>query len=215
MPANIYKNKAGKRIPGTTTIIGSNLGWSKNGLIHWAWDQGINGLDYRATRDRAADTGTIAHALVEAELRGEKVDWPGLAWKLGATDTEQIKQAESAFGAFVEWRDLVNFELLYSEHTIVHEELSYGGQIDVAAIQNKVSIIDLKTSKDVYPDHKIQISAYGQLYNYKHPEAPVEAYYILRIGKDGSFAYHYYPELENEWEAFKCLLKLNELKKII
>ena len=214
MPANIYKTADGKRVPGVTTVIGGNLGWNKQQLLYWANQQGLDGKNHREVSDKAADVGTVAHLMVEKELKGEKFDWPVLGQDMGL-DKEQIKQAESAFGAFVEWRDLVNFELLYSEHTIVHEELSYGGQIDVAAIQNKVSIIDLKTSKDVYPDHKIQISAYGQLYNYKHPEAPVEAYYILRIGKDGSFAYHYYPELENEWEAFKCLLKLNELKKII
>ena len=214
MPANIYKTADGKRVPGVTTVIGGNLGWNKQALMYWANQVGLDGKNHREVSDNAADVGTVAHLMVEKELKGEKFDWPVLGQNMGL-DKEQIKQAESAFGAFVEWRDLVNFELLYSEHTIVHEELSYGGQIDVAAIQNKVSIIDLKTSKDVYPDHKIQISAYGQLYNYKHPEAPVEAYYILRIGKDGSFAYHYYPELENEWEAFKCLLKLNELKKII
>jgi len=62
MPANIYKNAQGKRIPGVTTVI-SNLGWSKGGLMHWAWEQGINGIDYKETRDKAADTGTIAHAM--------------------------------------------------------------------------------------------------------------------------------------------------------
>ncbi len=214
MPANIYKNAAGKRVPGVTTVIGGNLGWNKQQLMYWANQQGLDGHNHRDVSDKAADVGTVAHLMVEKELKGEKFEWPRLGQGMGL-DKGQIKQAENAFSAFVEWRKLVNFQLLHSEHTIVHEELNYGGQIDVAAIQNKVSIIDLKTSKDVYPDHRIQIAAYGQLYNHKYPEAPIEAYYILRIGKDGGFAYHYYPDMENEWEAFKCLLKLHELKKTI
>ena len=82
MPANIYKNKAGERIPGVTTVIGSNLGWSKGGLMHWAWEQGINGLDYRETRDAAANTGTIAHKMVEYEIKGKKFDWPAMGYAM-------------------------------------------------------------------------------------------------------------------------------------
>ena len=217
MPANIYKNKAGKRIPGTTTIIGSNLGWSKNGLIHWAWDQGINGLDYRATRDRAADTGTIAHALVEAELRGEKVDWPGLAWKLGATDTEQIEQAESAFEEFVNWRDAYKFELKYTEHLLVSENYQYGGQIDIAAIQGKRAIVDIKTSNAIYEDHKIQLAAYDNLWRENYPDEPAEAWYILQLGKDGGFAYYSLPAktIDAGWRAFVVLRELHDLKKAL
>jgi len=214
MPANIYLNKDGERVPGVTTVIGGNLGWNKQQLMWWANQQGLQGKNHRDVSDAAADVGTVAHALVEKELKGEVIEWPKLGLDAGL-DEKQLKQAENAFTAFKEWRDLVNFKLLYSEHTIVHDELGYGGQIDVAAVQSRVSIIDLKTSKDVYPDHKIQIAAYGELYNYEHPEAPVEAYYILRIGKDGSFAYYYFPDLSLEWEAFKCLLRLHELKKTI
>lgn len=211
MPANIYKNKDGKRVPGVTTIIGS-LGWSKGGLMHWAWEQGINGLDYRESRDAAADTGTIAHMLVENELKGVKVDWPEIGYAMGATK-EQIEQAQSAFRAFWEWKELVKFELLQSEHTLVHEDLQYGGQIDIAGVQNKRSIIDIKTSNQVYADHKIQIAAYGELWNYNYPDKPIEAYYILQLGKDGSFTYHYYPELDNAFRAFVLLRELHDLKK--
>ncbi len=215
MPANIYKNKDGKRVPGTTTIIGGNLGWSKNGLIHWAWDQGINGLDYRQTRDKAADTGTIAHAMVEHELKGEKFDWPGLAWKLGATDNEQVKQAESAFAEFVNWKEVYKFELKHSEHLLVSEQYQYGGQIDIAAVQGGRAIVDIKTSNAIYEDHKIQLAAYNNLWNENYPEEPIEAWYILQLGKDGGFAYYSLPAstIEAGWRAFVLLRELHDLKK--
>jgi len=212
MPANIYKNKDGQRVPGVTTVIGSNLGWSKGGLMHWAWQQGIDGLDYKATRDTAADTGTIAHAMVENEVKGIKFDWPSLGQSMGG-NPEQIKQAENAFSAFVEWKELVKFELIQSEHLLVSEKYQFGGQIDIAGIQSKRSIIDIKTSNAVYEDHKIQIAAYGKLWEENYPDQPIEAYYILQLGKDGSFAYHYYPELDNAFRAFVLLRELHDLKK--
>jgi len=56
------------RIPGCTTVIGRFK--ESGGLIYWAWDQGRQGLDFRETRDKAADAGTLAHAMVEADIRG-------------------------------------------------------------------------------------------------------------------------------------------------
>ena len=214
MPANIYKNKEGVRVPGVTTVIGGNLGWSKGGLMHWAWQQGIDGKDYKESRDAAADTGTIAHAMVEHELKGEKFEWPKMGYDMGG-NAEQIKQAENAFKAFSEWKELIKFELLFSEHTLISEKHQYGGQIDIAAIQNKRAIIDLKTSNAIYADHKIQIAAYGELWNENYPDEKIDNYYILQIGKDGGFAYYYYPDLSSHFEAFLLLRRLHDLKKIL
>ena len=212
MPANIYKTADGKRVPGVTTVIGGNLGWSKNGLIHWAWEQGINGVDYKDARDKAADTGTIAHAMVEHEVKGEKFDWPGLGFQMGG-NKEQIKQAQNAYAAFCEWKELVKFKLLFAEHLLVSEKYKFGGQIDIAAIQGKRAIIDIKTSNAIYEDHKIQVAAYGNLWNEHYPDDPIENYYILQLGKDGSFSYHYWPDLSNAWRAFLLLRELHDLKK--
>ncbi len=212
MPANIYKNKDGKRVPGTTTIIGSNLGWSKNGLIHWAWDQGINGLDYRESRDKAADVGTVAHAMVEADFSG--VAWGTLVDMRCVTD-EQIYQALRAYDEFCNWRSVYKFKLTKSEHLLVSEKYQYGGQIDIAAVQGERSIIDIKTSNAIYEDHKIQIAAYNNLWNENYPEEPIEAWYILQLGKDGGFAYYSLPAstIEAGWRAFVLLRELHDLKK--
>jgi hypothetical protein len=75
-------------------------------------------------------------------------------------------------------------------------------------------ILDLKTSKDVYPDHRIQLGAYGRLWAETYPDDAPTGYHLLRVGKeDGSFAHHYWPSLSDEWEAFLLLLKLHGLQK--
>ncbi len=211
MPANIYKNKDGKRVPGVTTVIG-NLGWSKGGLMHWAWQQGIDGLDFRDTRDKAADIGTVAHAMVEAHLKDS--DWRQLV-DTRNVDGPMMEQADAAYRAFNEWAEGAKFRLLKSEHLLVSEDHQFGGQIDIAGIQGRRAIIDLKTSNAVYEDHKIQIAAYSELWNENYPEEPIEAHYILQIGKDGGFTYYSLPDsvIAAGWEAFKHLRALHGLRK--
>jgi len=69
-----YKTKDGKKVPGVTTIIGRFK--DSGGLLWWAFEQGklaeqgvINSLYDK--RDEAAESGTIAHSLVEMHLKGE------------------------------------------------------------------------------------------------------------------------------------------------
>ena len=124
MPANIYKNKDGKRVPGVTTVIGQNLGWNKQQLMAWANTMGLDGKHHYDVSEKAATTGTIAHKMVELELKGDKFDWPGLGYQMGG-DENQIRQAQNAFNEFVEWKELVKFKLISTEHLLVSENLSF------------------------------------------------------------------------------------------
>lgn len=208
-----YRNKAGRRLPGVTTVIGQNLGWNKRALMHWANQQGLDGRNHWETSQEAADIGTLAHAMVEASLKGQ--DWTTMVRLDGVTD-EMLGKATVAFRAWEEWRRLVNFELVASEHELVSERYQVGGTIDVAAVQTKMSIVDIKTSNDIYPEHRIQVAAYGLLWNENYPDRPIDAYYIIRLDKHtGGFAYYYWPELRNEERAFAALVELHQLRKLI
>ena len=209
MPTQTYRMKNGQKVPGVTTVIGQ-LGWSKGALMFWAWQQGKDGLDFRATRDTAADLGTIVHALIETEMRGKKCDLTQVPYAFK-------EKAENALLAFWEWRDAYKLEPTGSEIPLTSEVYQFGGTMDYPAkVQGRRVILDLKTAKDVYPDNWIQVAAYGQLWNEAHPEDLATGYHILRVGKeDGGFAHHYKPSLVDEWEAFTHLLALYELKRRI
>lgn len=210
MPAIKYVNKDGKRLSGVTTIISGNLGWNKQPLMYWANQMGLEGKSHREEMEKAADAGTLAHQMIEAELKGAPMP------SLEGIAEEISDKANTALGAWREWKDLVEFELIASEVSLVSEEYQFGGTIDVAAIKKVPCILDLKTSNGIYPDHRIQVSAYGKLWNENRPEKLIGAYYINQLGKDdGSFHYHYWPALEREWEAFLHLKALHELKKEI
>lgn len=210
MALHIYRNAKGERVPGVTTVINGNLGWNKQALMYWANQQGLDGKHHREVSQTAADIGTIAHAMVEADLKGK--EWRDLVDLQGVTAV-MIGKAEKACSAWQEWKSLVNFQLLKSEESLVSEKHNYGGTIDVAVIKKATSIVDLKTSNNIYPDHRIQIAAYGQLWNENYPNNPVKSYYILQLGKDGSFAYYYYPDLTPAWAVFQNLLAIHKLKK--
>jgi len=214
MPANIYKNKAGEAVPGVTTVIGRNLGWGKDALMHWANKMGLEGKNHRDVSGAAADTGTITHKMVELEIQGIKFEWPKLGQDMGA-NAKQIKQAENAFEGFVDWKQAFKFELLQSEHLLISERYQYGGQLDIAAIQGKRAIIDIKTSNNIYPAHVIQIAAYKNLWDENFPGQPIETCYILRLSKDKDegFSYHNYRDVSNAFRAFVILRELHDLEK--
>jgi hypothetical protein len=190
------------------------LGWNKQQLMSWANREGLDGRYHYDTSKKAADIGTIGHAMVEANLKGKR--WQDIVEGLSGVTDEMVATAEKAFGAWEEWTSLVSFKLLESEIALISEEHQFGGTIDLAVVQKKRSILDIKTSKGVYADHKIQLAAYGRLWDENYPDKPIEAYYLLRLGKDqGEFAYYYWPELDDAWEAFKHLRALHDLKNKI
>lgn len=160
-------------------------------------------------RDKAAEAGTLGHLFVENHLKGlPDPDTYGIP-------TAIVKKAEGAYIAFLEWEKSHDFRMVESEIPLVSEAHGYGGTIDIGAVVNQRSIVDIKTSKDIYFTMWVQLSAYGELYNENRPEDPVEGYHILRIGEDGSFDHKFRMSLGDEWGVFlNCLSIYNALQKL-
>lgn len=208
-----YRLADGSRVSGTTTIVSAQLAWNKQALMYWAWSQGRDGKDFREERDAAAALGTIVHSCIELEMRGGS--WESV-WTGASPPEPSFKSlVEPSMLAFWEWRDSYQLETTGSEVQLVSEKWRYGGTLDYPArVKGRRVILDLKTSGNVYPDHRIQLRAYGELWNENYPEDPVTGYHLLRVGKeDGGFAHHYWPSLEKEWECFRLLLELHRLAK--
>src|SRR5437899_12349786 len=100
----------GERVPGVTSVIGR---WKDSGgLIHWAWEQGRAGKDYRETRDAAADAGTCAHAMLEADIYGATFD-------ASSYKPDTIEKASGAFKAYQEWKQQTQLQIVESEVSLV------------------------------------------------------------------------------------------------
>jgi len=209
MPRVIYKTSGGKRVPSVTTILKS-LSFGNDGLMYWAWKAGDDGLTLEEARAPAVTVGTVAHAMIEAHIKGESADLVGLP-------ADIVSRAMVAFNVWREWAELTGYEMLASEVSLVDDELLFGGTFDCVLLKKKRILVDWKTTSGIYPDHLVQVAAYGHLWNLHHPEAPLDGYALLRLGRDEPlFDYHYRPAdgvMGSAWEMFKIARRAYDLAK--
>ena len=204
-----YVQIEGKRIrvPGTTTITGI-IGTNKQVLINWANELGLAGIDATKYRDQMAVIGTCAHYLVECDLTGEVPD-------LSEFSPEVIDKAENALISWYEWQKNHTVEPLIIEGQMVSERYRFGGTIDLYGIVDGVAtLLDFKTSKAIYPEHRIQVAGgYSLLLDENGYEHDVVR--ILRIGRDESegFEDHTITNVEACRRAFLAARDLYESLK--
>ena len=205
-----YYNHSGQLVPGVTTIIGDTLGWNKNILMAWQKKTLLAGEDPDKVRDKAADIGTIAHYLIECHLAGTEPDLTDYAIK-------DIDQARKCLSAYLDWASANHVEMLQSEAKLVSEEYQYGGTADkIAYINGVLGLMDFKTSRDVYPEMRVQIAAYGAAWRESFPDMPIQEYHILRISKeDASFQHHRYSDLTAAFEVFCHLREIYRLRSSV
>lgn len=196
------------RVPGVTTVISRFK--ESGGLIHWAWDQGRQGLDYRETRDKAADAGTLAHAMVEADIRGTKQP------DLSQYTDEMADKALSSYAAYTEWKFQTKMKPVETELSLISRRYLFGGTIDAVQIDDKVSLMDWKTSSGIYQDHIIQVGGgYSLLWEENFPDIPITGgFHILRFSKEeGDLTHHTWQNLDLAKDAFIYMRILFEIDK--
>jgi hypothetical protein len=188
-------------------VINKNLGWNKNVLLYWAWKEGKEGRDFRQTRSTAADAGTLAHAMIEADIKGQTS--PNLFKYPEAV----VLKAKSAFLNYLEWSRQTHFTPITMEVPLISEILQAGTTIDIIGwVADKRSIVELKTSNAVYEDFLIQVGMQKAAWDENHPDEPIEALHLLKVGKEeATFTHHYWQALPDGLEAFRHLRALHDL----
>ena len=211
-----YYSPDGDRVPSVTTILGVV---DKN-LTNWANKLGLQGKSLSDESSHVMGIGTLLHAYIEGMFRDEDVDDSGF------TD-EQKEVAQRCFGKFSLWA---------SEHQItpISLELSlasgrYGGTMDaLLEIDRVVTIMDWKTSKDIYPEYFAQLSAYHNLISEKFDLGEdigftipnnIQQVGILKVPKENGQDFEYSVrnvdsrEFRNAWIYFEACLNLYNAKK--
>ncbi len=203
------KSGYGPGIVGVTTVL-EMWGQNKRALMHWAWTQGMQGIDYRQTKDAAADVGTAVHSLIEAHLKG--LPTPDIS-HLSSDDQARARQA---FDNFISWLTDNRFELLQAEVSLVDQDLGFGGTIDLVSLKRRPAIVDWKTSTTgkAYPEHWVQLAAYQYLWETHHDVALAGGCHLILLDKEsGAFTHAHKYELGKYWEIFKHLLAIYKLTK--
>ncbi|MGJ0510241.1 MAG: PD-(D/E)XK nuclease family protein [Methylocystis sp.] len=171
----VYKNAAGKRLPGVTTVLGM---LSKPALLRWAWDLGKSGIDMEASRQGAADIGTIAHALCEAHLREMELDTDNIA-------PEQLAKAQNGFRRFMEFWTKEQLVVIATELSMISERMQVGGTLDIVAMRPNGAfvLVDLKSSKGIYDEMLVQAATYAAMYE-ETTNGTIAEVFVVRIGKE-------------------------------
>jgi hypothetical protein len=206
-PEGGYRLKDGTRVPGVTTISGKLK--NTDALMAWAWREGKEGRDYKVTRDRAADAGSLAHRAVEAWVRGEVYVMEG--------DPAVVAKGQQAFAGFLDFAKQTRLEIIEPEISLVSEVHRVGGTLDALMFDGKYAICDWKASAGVYGDMLVQIRAYGGLWSECFPDRTITGgYHLIRFDKEsGGYVHHYWPELDAAWELFLHLRAVYDLEQIV
>jgi hypothetical protein len=225
MPTQPYRNADGQRIPGTTTVIGQNLGWNKDALIKWANREGLAGRDIRdRSAQREANIGTAVHAMIEGYLHGALPE-ERAATELAALSDEDQQRAMVGFAAFRRWLRNSRLEIVATELFGVDDEWQVGFCLDALALDRGdgkpiFEVLDWKSGSGIYAEHFIQLAAYTtlverQLVTWFGRPVRLGGAHVLRVGKDtGAFTHAYWPRkvLEDGWRAFTRLRTVHALR---
>jgi hypothetical protein len=170
-----YKNKDGIIVPGVTTILSV---MAKPALKYWANKLGLQGIEVNKYVDILADAGTLAHSMVECKLKNIECN----TYEYSQHD---IDLAKNSINSFDNWLEQNKFESIFLEKEFVSEQYQFGGTIDIyGKLNEKLTLIDLKTSKAIYSEMETQACAYALLLEENNCE--VEQIIILRIGRTKS-----------------------------
>lgn len=206
----------GKRVPGVTTVVGRFK--DSGALLWWAFGQGkaaergeIGNLYDK--RDSAGESGTLAHLMVEAHINKEALPSPDEYPK------EIWEQASQGYSNYLQWAENNKIIIVDQEMEMVSEKYKFGGCPDAVGYdsQNRLCLLDWKTSNGVYSDYIIQLAAYKNLWEENHSDMPLTGgFHLCRFSKEhADFSHHYWSELDDAWEQFKLFRQAYDLDKRI
>ena len=187
------------------------------------------GAPWRKSGD-AMDIGTLVHDMI-SEFHIDELAWrergkeyssaQAKNWfilKLKSDDIRKKKikkdsmtKLKNCLGSFLKWRDDVEFVIVASEFTVYSDEHKFAGTVDALGYMNdKLTLIDYKTSSGIWPDYDLQTSSYlcALLEMIKRKQAPKledkpEQMYIVNFTKEGKLDTK---KIENYKEALNLFL---------
>ncbi len=215
-----------KIIYGVSSIVGII---NKPALMYWAVNQCIDNLKAIWEAGKSYDEIEINNILeTSKKIHTEKKNvsltigtfvhqWieKYINYKLGKNKSPKIpvnKEIVNSIKAFLKWEKENKIKWLESERKLYSVKYEYAGTLDAEAIvNNKLSIIDFKTSNEIYDENLLQVSAYL----YAREEETKQDYkniYIVRIGKNGELETRKIKDKELK-DCFKAFLGCLEVYK--
>ena len=147
-----FRSSTGNSVPSVTQVLGVS---SKPYLASWANDLGLRGLKYSDYMDEINTLGTLIHERIEAYILNKDFDQ-------SKYNDEIVEKSEPVFNKFIRW-ETDNYMAVMETETPMESDV-YGGIMDaVVNLNGKATLMDWKTSKDIYSDYFSQLAAYHRL----------------------------------------------------
>lgn len=129
-------------------------------------------IEWRSVRDAAGDIGTQVHAVAESMFKGEPIALP--------SDPLAINGVK----ALQEWIANNDIQPIEVERIVFSKSCFVAGTMDMlAAVNGKLTQVDFKTGKGVYPEHKFQTAIYGKAWAEENGEE-IEQIIIVNLNKE-------------------------------
>lgn len=155
--------------------------------------------------DKAKARGSAVHSIVEVFKAGTDFE------TFMATVAEEHRGYAQAF-----WRWVNDYhpDISAHERSVFSPKYGYAGTLDMlATVNGSLGIVDCKTSKDIYPNFWLQLSAYRQAL--KEEGTEVEWTAILLLQEDGGYKYEVSTQdLFRQFFACKVLWDWQNAEKI-
>ncbi len=239
-----YWNAKGKRVPGTTSIIGRFK--DSSALIHWAnhlaydpyrqlraWVESVVSLealspaliaDAKALLAVPADACDYQKARDTAAGIGtivhERVDCHirsrafDPAPFISPDIPDPVESSRLGFEAFQQWAGSTNFKLVEGEIQLVSNRFNYGGTPDVCLVRGQQELGDWK-SGDLYAEQVLpQLAAYRQLLVENKRKVGRGAHAISINKKTGGFTHRYFTPDEMA-KGWKVFCLMNKLYQFV
>lgn len=215
------------RVPSVTTICG--IVDKSQALVPWAVNVTLDFLRKAILPDQTYsdielqtifETAKRANRIVKQEAAdiGTQVhNWLEKYFKTGippeASDDEQV---QNGIKAALGWLDEHKVEPVAIEKKIYSRKYKYSGTLDkLAVVDDKLCLIDWKTSKYIYAEHRFQTAAYVAAYEEEIGEK-IDSRWLIQLGKaTGEFDPHRFPRShqKRDFKAFVGALRVYERLK--
>lgn len=145
----------GVEIPSATTILKI---LNKPALVKWANYLGFKKQNVDMVLNEKSELGTYIHSMIEAIIAGELIVF-------APTEKFTKETVYSYLNGFFTWFNRNKIEPIFQEHELTCER--YGGTVDFYGMVNdKHTIVDFKTSKQIRISMFIQLALYCILLEY-------------------------------------------------
>lgn len=170
--------------------------WPK-GIAFYKWLAGKGWDEAEFLKKEAGDKGNKIHHAIEQLVLGNEIKIGDSFPDSEGNYSEVTVEEWDAVMSFIDWWNDSKPKLIACEQVVANHEEKYAGTIDlILEIDGEVWIVDLKTSQNIWMNHRLQVSSYKHAYD---GNAKIG---ILQIGYKHNKRGWKFTEIEDQYDLF-------------